>query len=94
MLRYGTELGDWKTAELGAEELIASAKNDREMALPHYDLAQVLMNEGLQKHKEEYFARSHEKCAKAIPDKGSPVKTVPASYVWRRQARVFPSGPR
>lgn len=67
MVRYGMELGDWKTAELGAEELIASAKNDREMALAHYDLAQVLMNEGLQKHKDEYFARSHEECLKAIP---------------------------
>jgi len=67
MVKYGMDLGDWKTAELGAEELIASAKDDREIALAHYDLALVLMNEGLQKHKDEYFTRSHEECLKALP---------------------------
>jgi hypothetical protein len=67
MVKYGTDLGDWKTAELGTEELGASAKNDREIALAHYDLAQVLMNEGLQKHKAEYFTRTHEECLKAMP---------------------------
>jgi thiol-disulfide isomerase/thioredoxin len=67
MVKYGIDLGDWKTAELGAEELIASAKSDREIALAHYDLAQVLMDEGLQKHKEEYFTRTHEECLKAMP---------------------------
>ena len=67
MVKYGMELGDWKTAELGAEELISSAKADREIALSHYDLALVLMEEGLQKHKEEYFTRTHEECLKAMP---------------------------
>jgi thiol-disulfide isomerase/thioredoxin len=67
MVKYGMDLGDWKTAELGAEELIASAKGDREIALAHYSLALVLMNEGLQKHKDEYFTRSHEECLKALP---------------------------
>jgi peroxiredoxin len=67
MVKYGIDLGDWKTAELGAEELIASAKGDRDAALAHYDLALVLMDEGLQKHKDEYFARSHEECLKAMP---------------------------
>ena len=66
MVKYGTDLGDWKTAELGAEELIASAKGDREIALAHYDLALVLMYEGLQKHKDEYFTRTHEECLKAM----------------------------
>lgn len=67
MVKYGMELGDWKTAELGAEELIASAKADREIALGHYDLALVFMDEGLQKHKDEYFSRTHEECLKATP---------------------------
>lgn len=67
MVKYGMELGDWKTAELGAEELIASAKTDREIALAHYEFALVLMEEGLQKRKEEYFARTHEECLKALP---------------------------
>ena len=66
MIKYGLDLGDWKTAELGAEELIASAKDERETALAHYDLAIVLMNEGLQKHKDEYFTRTHEECQKAM----------------------------
>jgi peroxiredoxin len=65
MVKYGIELGDWKTAELGAEELVAGAKGDRETALAHYDLAFVLMDEGLQKHKDEYFTRAHEECLKA-----------------------------
>jgi thiol-disulfide isomerase/thioredoxin len=67
MVRYGIDLGDWKAAELGAEELIASAKSDRDTALAHYDLALVLMDEGLQKHKDEYFTRTHEECLKAMP---------------------------
>lgn len=68
MVKYGMELGDWKTAELGADELIAAAKTTREIALAHYDLALLLMNEGLQKHKEDYFARTHEECLKAMPE--------------------------
>lgn len=67
MIKYGEEFGDWKAAELAAQEILSAAKGGRDTALAHYELAAVLMNEGLQKHKEEYFNRVHEECLKAIP---------------------------
>ncbi len=66
MIKYGMELGEWKTAELGAEEMVADAKEPRDLALAHYQFAVVLMEEGVQKHKEEFFARSHEEANKAL----------------------------
>ncbi|HKM66956.1 MAG TPA: redoxin domain-containing protein [Candidatus Acidoferrum sp.] len=69
MMHYGIKLADWKTAELGAEELVASAQGDRDTAIAHYQLALVLWDEGAQKHKDEYFARAHEECLKAIAPK-------------------------
>jgi peroxiredoxin len=66
MVNYGIELGDWKTAELGAEEQVALAKSERDVALAHYDLALVLLDEGSMKHKDEYFTRAHEECQKAL----------------------------
>src|SRR6202167_2419734 len=52
MIKYGAELGDWKVVELAAEEGVSEAQGDRAAALAHYQLATVLMSEGLQKHKE------------------------------------------
>ena len=66
MVKYGMQLGEWKTAELGAEELVAEAQDERSKALAHYQFAVLLMSEGLQRHKEEYFARVHEEASKAI----------------------------
>ena len=48
MIKYGAELGEWKDAELGAQEMIADAQGDKDIALAHYQLAIVLMNEGQQ----------------------------------------------
>jgi len=66
MIKYGVEYGDWKAAELAAEEMVGEAKGDRETALAHYLYAGVLMEEGLQKHKEELFARTHDEITKAL----------------------------
>jgi peroxiredoxin len=66
MIHYGIELAEWKTAELGAEELAAAAQSARDIAVAHYQLAIVLMDEGMQKHKDEIFARAHEECLKAL----------------------------
>lgn len=66
MIRYGVELEDWKAAELASEEMIAEAKDERATALAHYQFAIVLMDEGLRKHKDEYFSRSHEELGKAL----------------------------
>jgi thiol-disulfide isomerase/thioredoxin len=66
MIKYGVELGDWKTAELAAEEMVAEAQGERDTAIAHYQFAVVLMDEGLQKHKDEFFARTHEEITKAL----------------------------
>jgi thiol-disulfide isomerase/thioredoxin/Tfp pilus assembly protein PilF len=66
MIKYGAETGDWKIAELAAEEGIAEAQGDKAIALAHYQLATVLMTHGLQKHKEEAFSRAHDEITKAL----------------------------
>ena len=38
----------------------------RETAIAHYQVAIVLMEEGLQKHKDELFARTHDELTKAL----------------------------
>jgi thiol-disulfide isomerase/thioredoxin len=66
MIKYGRELGDWKAAELAAEEMVAEAQSARDTAISHYQFAVILMEEGLQKHKEEIFARAHEEISKSL----------------------------
>jgi peroxiredoxin len=66
ILKYGLELQDWKAAEVAAGEIVAEAQGDRDVALAHYQFAIVLMNEGVQRHKDEYFTRTHDEIAKAL----------------------------
>jgi len=66
MIKYGTELREWKDAELAAEEMVAEAQDPKHMALAHYGLAAVLMNEGLDKRKDEFFSREHDELTKAL----------------------------
>ena len=66
MIKYGMEFGEWKAAELGAEELLADAKGEKETAIAHYQFAVVLLDEGRQRHKQELFSRAHEESAKAL----------------------------
>jgi thiol-disulfide isomerase/thioredoxin len=66
MIKYGVEFGDWKAADLAAEEMVSEAQGQRDSAIAHYQYAVVLVDEGMQKHKDEYFARAHEEIAKAL----------------------------
>jgi peroxiredoxin/Tfp pilus assembly protein PilF len=66
MIKYGVELGDWKTAETAAGEIVAEAQGDRNLALAHYELGIVLLDEALNKRKNELFARAHEELTKAL----------------------------
>jgi peroxiredoxin len=66
MVKYGQELGEWKTADLGAEEMVAEAQDERGTAIAHYQLAVLLLDEGLQRHKEDLFNRAHEEITKAL----------------------------
>jgi len=66
MIKYGVELGEWKTAELGAEEMVAEAQGAKDAALAHYQFAVVLLNEGIEKHKDDIFGRAHDEITKAL----------------------------
>jgi thiol-disulfide isomerase/thioredoxin len=66
MIKYGMELSEWKTAELAASEMVAEAQGDRETAIAHYQFGVILMNEGLEKHKDEIFKHGHEEISKAL----------------------------
>ncbi|HLW99250.1 MAG TPA: TlpA disulfide reductase family protein [Candidatus Acidoferrales bacterium] len=66
MLKYGSELRDWKTAELAAEEMIAQAQGDRETAVAHYEFGVVLMNEGLEKNKEDIYSHADQEFRRAL----------------------------
>ena len=59
MIKYGTELGEWKFAEIAAEEMVADAQGD-ELGTAHYQFGIVLMNEALSRHKDDLYNRAHE----------------------------------
>jgi thiol-disulfide isomerase/thioredoxin len=81
MIHSGTRLGDWKVAELGAEEMIADAQEPKRSSIAHYQLALVLMAEGFQKKKgEDYFARAHEELAKALALAAESHANFPEAY--------------
>ena len=66
MIKYGIELREWKTAETGAEELVAGAKPGTESALAHYELGMVFFREAEDKHKDDLFTRAHDELGKAV----------------------------
>jgi len=66
MIKYGTELRDWKTAETAAEEMVANAQGERNVAVAHYQFGMVLMREGMEKHKDDLFSRAHEQFTQAL----------------------------
>ncbi len=66
MIKYGIELGEWKTAETAGEEMVAEAHDAKDIAIAHYQLGVVLKDEGIEKHKDEIFPRAHEEMTKAL----------------------------
>jgi len=66
IIKYGTELHEWKSAELAAEELVAEAQGQTPTALAHYQFGMLLFDEALDRHKDEIFRRVHEEMTKAI----------------------------
>jgi thiol-disulfide isomerase/thioredoxin len=66
MIKYGVELGDWKAAEAAAGELVAEAQGQKEVALAHYHFGIVLINEGMDRHKDEVYNRAHDELIKAL----------------------------
>ncbi len=60
IVHYGIEFGDWKAAEMASNELIGEAQGDRDSAIAQYQFARVLLEEGLNKKKDELFSRAHD----------------------------------
>jgi thiol-disulfide isomerase/thioredoxin len=66
MVKYGIELQDWKTAQAASDELIAEARDDKEVAIAHYQSGRVLLAEAMERKKDELFSRGHEEMTKAL----------------------------
>jgi thiol-disulfide isomerase/thioredoxin len=66
MIKCGKDVGDWKTAELAATEMVAEAQGNLQTAQAHYDLAVIFMYEGMPKHKTEFFTRAHDELTQAL----------------------------
>jgi thiol-disulfide isomerase/thioredoxin len=67
MIRLGTQLGDWKTAEKAASEMVAEATDARSNAQARYQVASVLIAEGFQKKNgEDFFRRAHDELTKSL----------------------------
>lgn len=66
MIKYGTELKEWKIAEAAAEEMVAQAQGPKNVALAHYEFGSLLSHEGIDKHKDELFTRAHDEMLKAL----------------------------
>ena len=66
VVKCALELRDWKAAETAASAILAEGQTPKDVAVAHYRLGVVLFREGLDKHKDELFARSHEEFGKAV----------------------------
>lgn len=66
ILKYAVELHDWKSAEAAGEQMIASAQGNKNLAIAHYSLGMVWMNEALSKKKDELYAGAHDEMTKAL----------------------------
>ena len=66
ILRYGAQLQEWKAAETAASEIVAESKEPKEIAYAHFEFGKLLMEEGLDRHKDEFFSRAHDELTKAL----------------------------
>jgi thiol-disulfide isomerase/thioredoxin len=66
IIQLGIRLRDWKAAETAAQELIEEAQSAPNVAIAHCELGIVLMDEGLDKHKDEFLSRAHDEMSKAL----------------------------
>jgi thiol-disulfide isomerase/thioredoxin len=66
IIKYAIEFQDWKAAQTAASEMIAEAQGDKNIALAHYQLGIVILDEALGKHKEELYSRAHAEFTQAL----------------------------
>lgn len=56
IIDYGIKTGDFKSADAAAQQLIADAKDPKQLASAHMERASVQYREGLEKNKADCFA--------------------------------------
>jgi tetratricopeptide (TPR) repeat protein len=78
MIKYGLELGEWKTAEQAAEKMVAEAQDEEETAIAHQQLAVVLMDEGLRSTKTNSSPAPMTRASKPSP----PMQISPTPCIW------------
>jgi len=66
IIKYGIELAEWKAAEAAAEEAVEEAQGAKSVAVAHYELGIILMDEGQARHKDEPYERAHDEMGKAL----------------------------
>ncbi|HYM77241.1 MAG TPA: TlpA disulfide reductase family protein [Candidatus Dormibacteraeota bacterium] len=66
IIKYGTQLHEWKAAESAAEELLAAAKEKKDVAIAHYQFGLMLLEEGIERRKDDPLNRAHEELGKAL----------------------------
>lgn len=66
VVKYGMEFQDWKAAAEAAQEEMAEAHGNSDLALAHFDLGRVFFEEALSKNKSDLFTQSHEEFSKAL----------------------------
>jgi len=66
ILRYGAELHEWKAAEVAAAEILSEAQQPKQVALAHYAFGNLLIEEGIDRRKDEFFSRAHDELTKAL----------------------------
>jgi len=58
IVKYGEDSGDFKDADLAAQQLIADAKDPKQTAMAHLTRATVKLREGLAKNRQDSFAEA------------------------------------
>jgi thiol-disulfide isomerase/thioredoxin len=66
IVKYALELRDWKSAEAAADEMITHAKEPKDVAIAHYQMGLILLEQGMQQHKDNPLRRAHEELGKAL----------------------------
>ena len=66
IIKYGMQLREWKAAEAAADEMVAQAKEKKDVAIAHYQFGLVLLEEGIERHKDDPLNRAHEELGKAL----------------------------
>jgi thiol-disulfide isomerase/thioredoxin len=66
MIKYGTQLQEWKAAQTGAAEMISEAQGDKDIAKAHYQAGFVAFSEAVAKNKSELYGKAHEEFTQAL----------------------------